>query len=136
MILLDTNAAIAVIKDQPRMVRMAYQDALSRGETLFLSSIVLFELKYGVARSGYGRENAERLRRFVSGRLVQLAFDDQDAVIAAELRAGLAARGTPIGPYDLLIAAQALRHGATVVTANTREFERVAGLKVEDWAVG
>jgi tRNA(fMet)-specific endonuclease VapC len=134
MILLDTNAAIAVMKDRPRAVRRSYQDALFQGERVLLSSIVLFELRYGVARSGYGRENAERLRRFVNGQLALLAVDDQDAVIAAELRAALEARGTPIGPYDLLIAAQALRHDATLVTANTREFSCVPGLKVEDWA--
>ena len=55
---------------------------------------------------------------------------------AGKLRQALAGKGTPIGPYDLLIAGQALRHGATLVTANNREFKRVAGLKVEDWAKG
>ena len=62
-----------------------------------------------------------------------LAFDAEDATTAAEIRAELKAAGTPICPYDLLIAGQALRHGATLVTANTREFSRVPGLKVVDW---
>ncbi|MDX2257997.1 MAG: type II toxin-antitoxin system VapC family toxin, partial [Hyphomicrobiaceae bacterium] len=60
--------------------------------------------------------------------------DENDAKHAGELRAQLAAAGTPIGPYDILIAGQALRHGATLVTATTTEFARVDGLKLEDWS--
>ena len=63
-----------------------------------------------------------------------LPFDADDALAAGEVRTALELRGTPIGPYDVLIAGHALRHGATLVTANTREFSRVPGLMVEDWA--
>ena len=63
-----------------------------------------------------------------------LTFDPGDAQEAAEIRASLEAKGTPIGPYDILIAAQARRRGAVLVTANRREFERVSGLMVTDWA--
>ena len=65
-----------------------------------------------------------------------MAFDPEDARAAAEIRADLKRKGTPIGPYDVLIAGQSLARGLTVVTANLREFERVEGLKVEDWTAG
>ena len=64
-----------------------------------------------------------------------LAFDSEDARVAGGIRAGLEAKGTPIGPYDLLIAAQALRREAILVTANVREFGRVEGLALEDWTL-
>lgn len=76
------------------------------------------------------------LKEFLSGGIAVLAFEDEDAAHAGALRAKLEAGGTPIGPYDVLIAGQALRHGATLVTANSKEFKRVRGLKCEDWAKG
>ena len=94
---------------------------------------MLFELWYGIARSQRRRQNANLLRTFLSGPLTIVPFDEDDAATAGELRAALAAAGTPIGPYDLLIAAQALRTGATLVTANVSEFARVQGLIWEDW---
>jgi tRNA(fMet)-specific endonuclease VapC len=86
-----------------------------------------------VARSQHRGKNSERLRRFLSGDLTTIQFDEQDASIAGDLRRTLEAAGTPIGAYDLLIAAQALRTGATLVTANVAEFARVQGLAWEDW---
>ena len=86
-----------------------------------------------VARSHHRHKNAERLRVFLSGNVATLQFDEQDAPIAGQLRRALEAAGMPIGPYDLLIAAQALRTGATLVTANVAEFARVPGLAWEDW---
>jgi tRNA(fMet)-specific endonuclease VapC len=94
----------------------------------------LFELWYGVARSERRRENTERLRVFLSGAVSLVPFDEEDAAIAGDLRATLEASGTPIGPYDLLIAAQALRIGATLITANVTEFARVRGLVWQDWS--
>jgi tRNA(fMet)-specific endonuclease VapC len=134
--LLDANAVIALLKNQPAEVRGRLRHALSRGDAIAVSSIVLYELWYGVARSGRRRENAERLRIFLSGNIEIIAFDDEDAMTAGDLRAVLEAAGTPIGPYDLLIAAQALRSGATLVTANVSEFARVRGLVWQDWAAG
>jgi tRNA(fMet)-specific endonuclease VapC len=99
-----------------------------------VSSVVIYELWYGVARSERRRENAERLRVFLSGRIDVAAFDAEDAETAGDLRATLEAAGTPIGPYDMLIAAQALRSGATLVTANVKEFARVRGLAWQDWS--
>lgn len=82
------------------------------------------------------RENTERLRVFLSGSIAVLPFDDEDAVIAGDLRAALEADGRPIGPYELLIAAQALRTGSVLVTANVDEFARVQGLDWRDWSGG
>jgi len=93
----------------------------------------VFELWYGVARSERRLENAERLRVFLSGDITVLPFGEDEAAVAGDLRATLEAAGTPIGPYDLLIAAQALNSSATLVTANVGEFARVPSLPWEDW---
>ena len=103
------------------------------GTYLALSSVVLFELWYGVAKSSQVPENSERLRILLSGDLDLLDFDDEDARTAGQVRAALEKAGTPIGAYDVLIAGQALRRGLTVVTANTSEFSRVVGLSWHDW---
>jgi tRNA(fMet)-specific endonuclease VapC len=131
--LLDTNAVIALLKDEPAIFRKRLRRAVSRGAAIAVSSIVLYELWYGVARSARRRENAERLRVFLSGGIEVSGFDEEDAKTAGDLRATLEAAGTPIGPYDLLIAAQALRTGATLVTANVAEFTRVPDLQWQDW---
>ena len=130
---LDTNAAIAVIKNQPG-VRGRLRRAFSRGLPVAVSSVVLYELWYGVSRSERRRENAERLHVFLSGRIEIAPFEAGDAAVAGDLRAALEKVGTPIGPYDLLIAAQALRNKATLVTSNVGEFARVPGLAWQDWA--
>ncbi len=130
--LLDTSAVIAVLNDQLG-VRRRLQLALTNGASVGVSSIVVSELRDGVARSERRRENAERLRSFFSGPINIVPFDEVDAETAGELRAKLETAGTPIGPYDVLIAAQALRIDATLVTANVREFARVRGLTWENW---
>ena len=133
MILLDTNVVIAIMRDRPKTVREQLRSAVSGGQQIGLSSIVVYELWHGATRSARRSENIERVRSMLSGDMDVIPFDDEDAVRAGELRAALEAVGTPIGPYDLLIAAQALRLDATLVTANTREFARVEGLRLEDW---
>ena len=131
--LLDTNAVIALLKNQPAGVRARLRRAVSRGASIAVSSVVLYELWYGVARSGRRRENAERLRVFLSGNVNIVPFDENDAAAAGDLRATLERAGTPIGPYDQLMAAQALRNRTTLVTANVAEFARVSGLIWQDW---
>ena len=133
--LLDTNAVVALLRNKPAGVRERYREAEKSGDYLAVSSIVLFELWYGVEKSGRVRENTERLRILLSGDLDLLDFDDLDAQTAGRVRAALEKIGTPIGAYDLLIAGQALRRGLTVVTANTSEFSRVAKLSWEDWTI-
>jgi tRNA(fMet)-specific endonuclease VapC len=131
--LLDTNAVIAVLRSRPTSVREQLRGAIAAGDSITVSPIVLFELWYGVARSQRPRENTERLRVFLSGAIDVVPFDEEDGAIAGDLRAVLEGEGTPIGPFDLLIAAQALRLRATLVTANVSEFARVRGLAWQDW---
>lgn len=136
MILLDTNVVVALMNDRSRAVRAEFDKRSAAGEELGLSSIVVFELQFGVARSERKQENVAMLSRFLTRLNGVVDFDAEDAAVAGSVRAALAAAGTPIGPYDLLIGAQALRRGAMLVTANTREFARIQGLKVEDWTAG
>ena len=132
--LLDTNAVIALLRNRPNSVRERLRAAMATGALIVVSPIVLFELWYGVARSQHQRENAERLRVFLSGAIDVVSFDREDAGIAGDLRAALEKAGAPIGPFDLLIAAQALRLRATLVTANVSEFARIEGLTWQDWS--
>src|ERR1700691_3180209 len=136
MYLLNTNACIAVINGKPQPVRIRLRKEFDRETKVFVSSVVAFELWYGVAKSARATANAQLLTTFFAGPIGLLAFDDEDARVAGVVRANLEAAGKPIGAYDLLIAGQALRHKLTLVTANSREFGRVKGLKWEDWGQG
>ena len=133
--LLDTNAVIALLRNKPARVRERLRRAVSERAAIGVSTVVLSELWYGVARSGRPEENSERLRAFLSGDIDVAPFEENDAEIAGGLRARLEADGNAIGPYDVLIAAQALRTGSTLVTANASEFARVPGLVWEDWSI-
>lgn len=132
--LLDTNACIALINGTPKEVRRRFQRAIAKETTILLSSVVAFELWYGVAKSQRKESNTQRLDSFVAGPLEWTFFDDEDAREAGTVRAELEVAGKPIGAYDVLLAGQARRRGATLVTSNVGEFDRVAGLKWEDWA--
>lgn len=132
--LLDTNACIALINGAPDGVRRRLERALAGHSTILLSSVVTFELWYGVAKSRRAELNALRLKTFRSGPLEWTPFDDEDAAEAGAIRAELETEGRPIGAYDVLLAGQARRRGAALVTSNSREFSRVRGLKWEDWA--
>lgn len=136
MICLDTNAVIAVLIDRASPVRRSLDRALRRGEPVAISPIVLFELCYGAAKSAHPERNARRIADFLSGLIDVLPFDPEDCEEAGRIRAALERAGTPIGPYDVLIAAQAHRRRAVLITANISEFARVVGLQVEDWAAG
>jgi tRNA(fMet)-specific endonuclease VapC len=133
-ILLDTNACIAVIGGRPPAVRQRFRRAEAEGESLVVSSITLYELWYGVARSARVADNAQRLAVFMTS-IEIIQFDEDDARVAGGIEAELRARGMPIGPYDVLIAAQGVRRDLTVVTANVREFSRVTALRWEDWTI-
>ncbi len=134
MICLDTNAVIDALNNPNSPVRIRMNRARARGIPLSVSVIVVSELWYGAAKSGYRQRNTDRLVDFLTGPIRLLNFDADDAREAGEIRAALAKAGTPISPYDILIAAQARRRGATLAIANEREFSRVPGLKTEDWA--
>ena len=132
--LLDTNACIALINGTEISVRRRFQRAVAREGVILLSSIVAFELWYGVDKSERKERNTQRLETFLAGPLEWTLFDEADARAAGAIRAELEAMGKPIGAYDVLLAGQGRRRGATVVTSNTKEFARVPGLKWEDWA--
>jgi len=132
--LLDTNACIALINGTESNVRRRFQRAVARDNVILLSSIVAFELWYGVAKSQRKDSNTRRLEAFFAGPLEWMLFDEEDARAAGAVRAELEAIGKPIGAYDVLLAGQARRRGSTLVTSNAKEFGRVAGLKWEDWA--
>lgn len=128
--LLDTNICIYIINRKPPEV-FRHFDGLSVGE-IAISSITGAELAHGVAKSGSPR-NQQALEKFLTP-LDILPFDAQAMQHYGRLRAQLEKQGTPIGPLDTLIAAHALALGCTLVTNNLREFERVPGLSLENWA--
>jgi tRNA(fMet)-specific endonuclease VapC len=134
--LLDTNACIALINGKAPSVRTRLQNALTQRARVLVSSVVAFELWYGVAKSARPEANARLVETFFAGPVTLLDFTPEDAKVAGRVRAGLEAVGKPIGAYDLLIAGQALRHQLTLITANAREFSRVKGLDWQDWARG
>ena len=130
---LDTSACIALINGTSPQMRRRLRRAVAGGRTVAVSSVVAFELWYGVAKSARRQDNAKRLATFFAGPIDLIPFDDADARSAGEVRAALETAGTPIGAYDVLIAGQALRRRLTLVTADVREFGRVAGLAWRDW---
>lgn len=127
--LLDTSTCIAHLRG--RSPGLSEQLAGNGAESV-LCSIVMSELLFGVERSASPATERTKCEVFTSS-FDSLPFDDDAASQAAEIRARLASAGTPIGPYDLLIAAIAVSRGLTVVTCNAAEFARVSGLRVENW---
>jgi tRNA(fMet)-specific endonuclease VapC len=132
--LLDTNACIALINGSKAGVRRRFRRAVRKDDVLLLSSIAAYELWYGVGKSQRKESNAQRLEVFFAGPLEWVDFDEDDAREAGIVRAELESVGTPIGAYDVLLAGQARRRGATLVTSNAKEFGRARHLKWEDWA--
>lgn len=130
MILLDTNICIYIINARPPAVLARFHQF--RLGDIGLSSVVAAELAYGVAKSGSAR-NRQALEGFLAP-LEIVPFDEHAVWAYGELRADLERRGQSIGALDTMIAAHALCMDALLVTNNTREFERVAGLKLENWA--
>ena len=130
---MDTKAVIAILNDKPKSVRMKLRAALKRGEVQ-VSSIILFELWYRVAKNDDAKADTERLRIFLTGEVSPVEFSEADAQAAGEIRATLEATGKMIGACDLLIAGQARRLGATLVTANEGKFNGLPELRWENWA--
>lgn len=127
--MLDTNICIHVMKTYPPQVREKF-NALA--EQLCISSITLGELHYGAQKSARCAENLTAIEHFVA-RLEVLPFSDKAAVHYGQLRAELERAGTPCGPHDMQIGAHARSEGLIVVTNNRREFDRMPGLRVENW---
>jgi tRNA(fMet)-specific endonuclease VapC len=126
--LLDANAVIALLNDTNSAT--AKHARRHKPQDVGISAIVAHELYYGAFKS----QRASRNVALVDALQFEIVeFDPEDARHAGEVRALLAARGTPIGPYDVLIAGQARARELILVTHNTAEFGRVAGLRLEDW---
>ena len=136
MICLDTNAVIAALNVTEQRVRGRIERALTGGVTIGIPAIVLYELWYGIKKSARPKENAAGLSAFLALNVSIWPFEREDSEEAGDIRSALERVGRSIGPYDVLIAAQARRRGAVLVTANAREFVRVPRLKVEDWQLG
>jgi tRNA(fMet)-specific endonuclease VapC len=134
MICLDTNTVIVVLNRRTSPIHTRIDTEIGLGRTLAISPVVLFELRYGAAKSARPERNAQRIVDFLAGPIAALPFEPGDAEEAGNIRAALEDVGTPIGPYDVLIAAQARRRDALLVTANEEDFARVPGLKFQDWA--
>jgi Predicted nucleic acid-binding protein, contains PIN domain len=129
--LLDANAVIALMNDTSS--RTARQARRRSPGDVGISAIVVHELYYGAFKS---QRTARNVALVDALQFEVIEFDQEDAKQAGEVRALLAARGTPIGPYDVLIAGQARARGLILVTRNTAEFARVPSLRIEDWEHG
>ena len=133
MYLLDTNICIYALKAKYPCLT---EKLLSvHPDQIKISAITVFELEYGAAKSKWRDKNREIMRMFLSSFDV-LPFTEKDAAICGQIRAGFAARGTPVGAYDMMIAAQGISRNLVVVTHNVGEFQRVPGLSMEDWVAG
>ncbi len=129
MYILDTNTLIYFFKG---MGAVSKHLLATPPKEIGIPSIVLFELEVGIAKSSLPQKRKKQLKEFSS--IIQvLPFGYEEAEYAARIRVDLERIGTPIGPYDLLIAAIALSKKGILVTHNTNEFARIPGLKIEDW---
>lgn len=129
--LLDTNICIYIIKNKPTQV---FQKFLSlEFGSVGISSITLAELNYGVAKSTNVKKNQDALLKFLTPiEIIDFNFDAAEEY--GKVRSDLEKKGTPIGPLDLLIAAHAKSLNLILVTNNEKEFRRVEGLNIENWA--
>jgi len=129
---LDTNICIYFLNGTREKLREALMS--KNPQDILIPSIVKAELLYGAQKSAKRIENLEKVTRFLFP-LQTAGFNDEEAVVYAEIRAELEAMGKPIGPNDLIIAATVKVRGGTLVTHNVGEFCRVNGLSVEDWTI-
>lgn len=129
--LLDTNICIYLIKKRPQEVLETFRKY--KPKDMAISSITVFELEYGIQKSKYPEQSRKALSKFLFP-LNMAMFDEAAASESAGIRAELEKKGTPIGPFDLLIAGIARSMDMTLVTNNIKEFNRVKKLKLENWA--
>lgn len=129
MYALDTNSVVYFFKG---MGRVSERLLSTPPREVALPAIVLYELELGLAKSTAPERRRSQVDELVR-RVLILPFGQAEARVTARIRADLERTGEPIGPLDFLIAGTALAHGATLVTHNTKEFQRVGGLSLEDW---
>ncbi len=128
--LLDTNICIYIIEKNPPSVLEWF--LLYEAGEVGLSMITVAELAYGVAKSSQVRQNSSALSKFLAS-FILLDFDFSATMKYGVIRSALEAKGTPIGPFDTMIASHALSLNCILVTNNEKEFQRVSGLKIENW---
>ena len=128
--LIDTNICIYVMNKRPKKIIQKFKQ-FEPGE-IGISTITVSELQYGIAKSKHQEKNQLRLREFLAP-LEILDYDEEAAEAYGDIRFQLEKRGRPIGPLDLLIAAQAASRGLILVTNNDKEFNRIKKVKVENW---
>ena len=129
--LLDTNICIYTIKKKPAVVLKRVVS--KQPGQIAISTITLAELEYGIARSHYPDRNRVALLEFLLPFTI-LDFDQAASAEYGHIRSSLESKGKPVGPMDLLLAAQARSHGLVLVTNNEKEFKKVEGLRIENWA--
>lgn len=130
--LLDTNVCVVYLNGRSETLRDRLLSVPT--EEMVVCSVVKAELFYGAMRSNHPAKTLKRQQQFLSN-FVSLPFEDEAAMAFGRIRAKLASAGTPIGAYDLQIAAIAIVNNLTLITHNTREFQRVEGLRYEDWQI-
>ncbi len=128
--LLDTNICILYLNGTSKSIRK-HIETIPPHE-IVVCAVVKAELFYGAENSQHPQANLEKQKSFLK-HFVSLPFDDRAADVYGRIRAALKKAGTPIGPNDLIIASIAAAHNCILVTHNTKEFKRVAGLEIEDW---
>lgn len=128
--LLDTNIVIYTMKNRPKQVKKSFEQHHGR---MGISTVTLGELVFGAEHSQQVERNLADIEAMVA-RLEVLPFDNRAAYHFGQIRAALYRIGQPIGPYDMMIAGQAIASGLKLVTNNVKEFERVPGLLLEDWS--
>lgn len=130
--LLDTNTCIIYLRGKNLILKQKLE--LIEIQDITVCSIVKAELFYGAIKSARPTQNLAVQQQFLD-QFVSLPFDDSSTIIFGTIRSRLEILGTPIGPYDLQIAAIALSQNLTLITHNTREFKRIDNLKIEDWEI-
>lgn len=127
--MLDTNIVIYTMKNKPEKIRQAFEAHYGQ---ICISSVVLMELIYGAEKSAAVDKNLAILEGFTA-RLAVISYNEKAANHSGQLRAELAKQGSPIGPYDTMIAGHSRAEGLILVTNNIKEFNRVPGLRLENW---
>ncbi len=129
MYILDTNTLIYYFKNQGQIAQNLVNVS---PEEIGISTLVLFELQVGIAKSTSPAKRTQQLQQILN-RVKLIPFDRNSAFTAATIRTQLEQQGTPIGPIDVLIAGTAVSLQGTLVTHNVKEFSRVSGLTIVDW---
>ena len=112
--------------------RLMEKISLMNPNCIFISTVTVSELEYGAAKSNWGLRTRANMQNFLSPFTI-IPFNSNDAVLCGRIRAYLAQRGTPIGSYDVMIAAQGISRNFIIVTHNTKEFSRIQNIRLEDW---